>query len=627
MSSSRRREVPTEGSWRLVDGENESFDTRYLSSFDEDDLIAPMSSGHPSSGYPTQLSFAASQGGMSFASQDSIRDFTNHQDDEQVILREPFRPTVPPSVTSGSTATSRPSLYYTPELQLRMPRIDIDSDMASSGRDSLRTSRGWQWNQSSNEGLDYVSESEEDDYEEEEEIYTTRSRRRSSHGQSKEALGFLRNQNTERDSMKPKLTNDRSSKLSPRPLYNVLGRTFSFLRLLFGYLIIPVILSSGIYFFYNSDISTPNIMLEPLSISLAPFSLAPFSLAPLSLDFISLDSISLAPICRIPGASHLNLPFCESTVSEVQNGAVCNIDFKDLISAQAKFEDILSKGRYGSAIPLELKGSEIATRSLRGLLKESDIPSRNELIFELSSYIEKVGRASSDLQTFYIHIGSTVDSVININRWTLRHMSSLSVEPETPNVPPIVAWAAWVVSYFRPSQQDLTDRILLEKYAEHIVLIQDRLERLTDEGSALALLLSHSKNHLSVIQERAKSPPHPVPSKPDSLLAGILSYIGGIVDEQRDLREQLDLLEKVDEQYSDAISYLVTLIDELKDIHAELGDLLRRSSEPATIWDDEDAPSVQSTLHEQIDMIKTGIRKLESAKRRNAESNTGREYA
>ncbi|PHH88314.1 hypothetical protein CDD83_7694 [Cordyceps sp. RAO-2017] len=90
-SGSRRGPLRVDSSWRLVEGEHDSFDTTMLPSSapddDDNDVLVPLSSGPPS-----QLS---SQRTASFgASQDSIRDFAKHQDDEQVILREPFRPSM-----------------------------------------------------------------------------------------------------------------------------------------------------------------------------------------------------------------------------------------------------------------------------------------------------------------------------------------------------------------------------------------------------------------------------------------------------------------------------------------------------------------------------------------------------
>ncbi|GAB0137575.1 hypothetical protein EsDP_00005835 [Epichloe bromicola] len=144
MSSSQRRRpliplradgpLPVDGSWRMVEGEHDSFDTTILPSLGDeaDDGPVPLPSRQPSSGFPSQLS---SQGNMSsgsgFGSQDSIRDFVRYQDDDQVILREPFRPSVISTASSGQKRGCR-----TPDPQFKMPSMDIDDSRRSSGNSS-----------------------------------------------------------------------------------------------------------------------------------------------------------------------------------------------------------------------------------------------------------------------------------------------------------------------------------------------------------------------------------------------------------------------------------------------------------------------------------------------------------
>ncbi|KAI9171648.1 hypothetical protein HJFPF1_01134 [Paramyrothecium foliicola] len=92
---SHSRDLPAEDSWRVVDGEHDSFDTSILPSivsFSDEDAIL---SGQPSSALPSQLSSGDQ------ASQDSIRDFARHREDDNVILREPFRPTMSLASTSA----------------------------------------------------------------------------------------------------------------------------------------------------------------------------------------------------------------------------------------------------------------------------------------------------------------------------------------------------------------------------------------------------------------------------------------------------------------------------------------------------------------------------------------------
>ncbi|RFU80678.1 hypothetical protein TARUN_1526 [Trichoderma arundinaceum] len=567
---SRRREIPAEGSWRLVDGENDSFDTSIIDPLLGDDF-SPPSSAMPSSGFPTQQSFSQSQNHMSFGSQDSIRDFANFQDDEQVILRQPFRPTLP---SSAATSMQRAS-YPRPELQLRMPLVEANNLVASEASRTARaeddSEEGSVWSSDEDAG----PETHENWHEDEEREYAR----------------LLKEQN------EASLDWHRTQSSSPSAL-DLSQRVLQTFALIFRYTAIPVAIALAAYLFHANGISLQDARDKIQSVS-----------------FNSLHDIS--------SVSNFHIPFLETEKS--QRAASSFIDFTNLMEVQSGFESVLDKSTVGLSMPLELKRSEMATRSLRSLLKESEIAVREDFILELNGYIEKVGQVGSDLQTFYIHIGSTVDSVININRWTLRHINSLSMEPEAPSLPPVMAWAIRPLSFFRPSEQAGNDRALLDKYSEHIILVQDRLEKLIEEGRALSLLLYQGQTHLDAINEQAQRLSNAERVRSDSLISAIWTYIGRLIEEQRNFDEEIALLKKVDVQYANTISHLLSLIEELKDIRFYLGDLLKSNDEPSVVWGEEPGTQAQTTLSEQYNIIKNALEKLELARKRAVDGETEHE--
>ena len=102
--------MPVESSWRMVEGsENDSFDTSIVQDPYEDDLI--VSSG------PSQ--FSASSQDFSIGSQDSIRDFANGADEDQIIMRAPFRPSV------ATTRHTSMDDDRTPVPEFFMPTIEV----------------------------------------------------------------------------------------------------------------------------------------------------------------------------------------------------------------------------------------------------------------------------------------------------------------------------------------------------------------------------------------------------------------------------------------------------------------------------------------------------------------------
>ncbi|EGR47567.1 uncharacterized protein TRIREDRAFT_108866 [Trichoderma reesei QM6a] len=575
----RRREIPPESSWRLVDGENDSFDTSIIDPPPLDDDMSPPSSAMPSSGLPTQ-SFSQSMSSVDssagFGSQDSIRDFANFQHDPDVILREPFRPTIPSSV-----ATSQRTSYPRPDMQFRMPLVEANNIVASEASRSARTAdedteEGSVWDE--REGLigddpyqrDWVVEEELDRL-------------------SKEQYKAEANGNYGASSGSPTSSSS--------------GRLLRVLR----FAAIPAAIAMAAYLIHSNGVS---------------------------LD-VARQSFSLKSLREIPSVSNFQMPFFfEAESSSRPTASTSFIDFTSLMEVQSGFESVLDKTTQGLAMPRELKESEMITRNIRSLLKTSEEDASSEdLLSELNSYIEKVGRAAAAMQTFHIHVGSTVDSVININRWTLRHINSLSVEQaEAPSLPPIMAWAIRPLSViFRSSSQDGNDKALWNKYSEHVILVQDRLDKLLEEGKALSLLLHQGEAHLSAINEQAErrlSSSSLSKSKSggggSSFLSSVWAYIGRFVEEKNTFREEVALLKKVDAQYAATISHLLSLMENLKDIQAYLGDLLKRdASSSSVVWGDEAAGSQQqaqsTTLSEQYEIIKSALERLERAREKAAE--------
>ncbi|EAQ92638.1 hypothetical protein CHGG_00873 [Chaetomium globosum CBS 148.51] len=136
--SSVKREFPPESSWRMVEGgENDSFDTSILH---DDDIDFIGSSGSQPVGSQQSFSIGGSSQPWSIggSQEDSIENFLSKaEDDEQVLLRSPFRPSVPKAVRD----TSRENLRRRspePELepQFYMPKVDV----VSPRRDSTRSS-------------------------------------------------------------------------------------------------------------------------------------------------------------------------------------------------------------------------------------------------------------------------------------------------------------------------------------------------------------------------------------------------------------------------------------------------------------------------------------------------------
>jgi hypothetical protein len=85
---------------------------------------------------------------------------------------------------------------------------------------------------------------------------------------------------------------------------------------------------------------------------------------------------SLSPVCRVPGASLLSLPFCPVHNVDTSNGPPPSVEFDQLMTVQSKFEEVLEEGAGSVSLPMDMKRGEASIRDLRQLVKYSQIHSK-----------------------------------------------------------------------------------------------------------------------------------------------------------------------------------------------------------------------------------------------------------
>jgi hypothetical protein len=318
---------------------------------------------------------------------------------------------------------------------------------------------------------------------------------------------------------------------------------------------------------------------------------------------------SLSPLCRIPGASMLDLPFCpDLPPAPGTSGGTKQVEFDELMNVQAQFEKVLEDTAQGVSIPMEMKRSEASVRDLRTMVKFSDLPARDELVYELDNYVDTVRTISGDLQTFNTHVGSAVDSVISINRWTSRYIDSIAISRET-NDNLVSRFSSWVFSPFQPIIFD--ERMILDKYIEHTALVSDKIGSLIVEAQATLRLLAQAENNLELINEHVVRSDKSVKEKHNEVFWDLWTLVGANNRRLHNLKAQLTLLRAVGAQRMMAVQQLMGLVHDLNDIQTKLGDLRDRVAAPELLADTSRIP-----LSVHIDTINAGVERLETARSR-----------
>ena len=85
---------------------------------------------------------------------------------------------------------------------------------------------------------------------------------------------------------------------------------------------------------------------------------------------------SLSPICRMPGVSYLDLPFCPAYKVNSGNEQPPPVEFDKLMSMQAQFEEVLEESASSVSLPMDMKRGEASIRDLRQLVRYSQLGSK-----------------------------------------------------------------------------------------------------------------------------------------------------------------------------------------------------------------------------------------------------------
>ncbi|TGJ88271.1 hypothetical protein E0Z10_g445 [Xylaria hypoxylon] len=550
MARTRRSNMPVEGSWRMVEeGENDSFDTTLIQDAFEDDFI--MSSG--------QSQFASSS--QELASQDSIHDFADRADEDQVILRAPFQPSL------FSTRHASVDKERTPVPEFFMPSVGVSSPRLSSARSSRTIRpvandppqvRRRALRQDSTDGSHHN--------------YSTQTQKTHAPERIHARNGAAQQANL----------SERFTSSAPGFIFDCLAWVFSVVGMALRFAKWPVAVMLALYIAVGISIAGKNAVTHSVS-------------------------ASLQPICRIPGAPLFNFPFCsDDSIIQGSTERAQPLEFDELMNAQSQFEQVLEDSARGVSLPMEMKMTESSVRDLRTVVKYSDLPAREELVYEFDGYIESVRQIVDDLQSFNTHVGGAVDSVISINRWTSRYIDSIAINREASNSL-ISRGFEWVFSPFQLAAFD--ERMILEKYIEHTAFVSDKIQTLILEAQATLRLLSQADDHLQRINEFVVRRGKDVKQKRSEVLWDLWTLIGANNGRLNKLSAQLSLLRQVETQRTSAVKQLMGLVHDLGDIQTKLGDLRERVAAPELLAD---TASIPLSVH--IETINAGVERLEAAR-------------
>lgn len=309
---------------------------------------------------------------------------------------------------------------------------------------------------------------------------------------------------------------------------------------------------------------------------------------------------ALTPICRLPFTSHLS--FCPvSTAPEVQG----NAEFGKLVQAQDAFQEVLAESATGAQLPLDMKRGEASIRDLKHVVQYSQLPSKNELVFEFGGFIDTARQASQDLSRFNSRIGRAVDHILSTNRWTLSVIDG--VEAKEASKGAISKWFNNNLNIFAPFQPlSLSRDVLLDQYLRHTNAVEEQIINLINEAFVLRDILENLDGRLDVISEIATRDGIKIGSTKDELFATLWTKLGGNRASVAKVEKQLKLLNDVNTYRRAAWGHVTATILKLQEIQHNLEDLRERVALPETVG------TAKVPLEIHIEAINLGIERLEN---------------
>nr|POE79741.1 hypothetical protein CFP56_07806 [Quercus suber] len=325
-------------------------------------------------------------------------------------------------------------------------------------------------------------------------------------------------------------------------------------------------------------------------------------LAIFALGFLS-NSVNnaLTPLCRVPGASLLHLPFCPDTsAAEIQGPA----EFDKLVQVQSAFNDVLATTSIGTNLPLDMKRSEASIRDLKHVVQYSSLPSRNELVYEFTGFVELARQASRDLSKFNSRIGRAVDHILSTNRWTLTVIDGVGEKEAGRGA--IARFVSNNLNIFAPFlPMSLSRDVLVDQYLRHTGAVEEQILALINEAEALLHVLDNLDGRLDVIASIATRDGIKIDANKEELFAYLWTKIGGNRSSVAKLENQISLLKEVGAYRRLAWAHVTTTVVKLQAIQHDLEDLRERVALPETVGID------RVPLEVHIDSINFGIARLE----------------
>ncbi|THV91914.1 hypothetical protein D6D27_05205 [Aureobasidium pullulans] len=313
---------------------------------------------------------------------------------------------------------------------------------------------------------------------------------------------------------------------------------------------------------------------------------------------------ALSPLCNIPGAGYLNLPFCGLSNHAGARGPV---EFDKLVVTQSNFEEILEASVHQAALPMAMKNSELSIRDLRTVVRHSSLGSRNELVNEFDGFIETARHASDGLSQFNSRISRALDGILSANRWTMKVLQGIEATPDSEGIIPKF-FSQYLSVFHLAVPQHSSEDVIYDQYIRHTSEVEEQIQVCILEANTLLEVLDNLDERLQQIQDIAHREGLKVTDAKNDLLGVLWTKLGANRNALAKHEGQLKTLNDVGMYRKVAMQHVISTLVKLKDIENNLSQLRDDVAAP-TIVDKERMP-----LEMHIDLISSAVDRLQTVR-------------
>ncbi|RDX57103.1 hypothetical protein OH76DRAFT_1334526 [Lentinus brumalis] len=300
---------------------------------------------------------------------------------------------------------------------------------------------------------------------------------------------------------------------------------------------------------------------------------------------------AFSPVCRVPfiSSSSLCRPLTFDNDARVPQWA----DYPRLVEIQnSNFEQLLGDTVGGSALTLEIKKAEMATRDLVTLVKYSELKSKDHLADSLLVFVDDAKTTGKGLQKLTSKINGAVDKIMAINDHALHLIEGAQEQPNS------LIRVIWPFGTAKPSRDTV-----VEAFRYSMDIHAEEMARLILEVEVSNANLDQLEEDLAVLHELCTREKITLTERHDELLSQLWTILGGNRGQRRKFSTNFELLKALGEYRKRAAAHVAAAMQTLQAMSEDIEDLRERVAAPEIVGD-------QIPIEVHMKSISTGMERL-----------------